>query len=188
VTAKQASGIIRNLRYDWPCHFVLRLTDWLPDNVLFLRLRGALLRPFLGSCGSNLRIGRGLTLYNPSRIHFGRDVYVAYGGWFMAGAEIHVGDEALFGPYCVVVSSNHTRRSGSYRYGRPDKQPIRIGARTWVAAHVTITAGSDIGDGALVAAGAVVRGGVAPDMMVGGVPARELGQVCDSAGCVNGIG
>lgn len=172
-------GLIRNLRYDWPLHFVLLLTNWLPDNVLFLRLRGWLARPFLGSCGANFRLGRNNTFYNPAAIHIGRDVYIAHGCWFMGGAQIQVGDEVLFGPYCVVVSSNHTRLDGSFRYGEPDKLPISIGRGCWVAAHVTITGGSRIGDGALIAAGAVVAGEFPPDAMIGGVPARVLKGVED---------
>ena len=78
----------------------------------------------------------------------------------MAGAEIIVDDEVLFGPYCVVVSSNHSRQNGSFRYGASRVAPIHIESGVWVAAHVTVTAGSVIGSGALVAAGAVVRGGI----------------------------
>ena len=164
----------RLLRYDWPSHLLLLLTNWLPDNVIFLRLRGALARPFLGSCGPNLRIGRNITFYNPSSIHLGRDVYIAYGCWFMAGEPIKVCDEVIFGPYCVVVSSTHTRHGDSFRHGNPKRAPITIGKGSWLAARVTVTAGSSVGNGSLVAAGSVVAGEVPSDMVVGGVPARVL--------------
>ncbi|MCO5259133.1 MAG: hypothetical protein M9916_03230 [Crocinitomicaceae bacterium] len=55
------TNLIRLLRYDWPLHFVLLLTNWLPDNVVFLRLRGYLAHFFFLSCGKNLRLGRNLT-------------------------------------------------------------------------------------------------------------------------------
>ena len=169
------SKLVRLLRYDWPLHFVLLLTNWLPDNVVFLRLRGLLASFFLGSCGNNLRLGRNITFYNPSRIHIGENVYIAFGCWFMAGEEISIGNEVLFGPYCVVVSSNHRRaENGSFRYGIPDKRPIYIGDGSWMAAMVTITAGSMIGKGSLVAAGSVVSGTVPSDVMAGGVPARVI--------------
>ena len=163
--------LVRLLRYDWPLHFVLLLTNWLPDNVIFLRLRGFLARPFLGNCGKNLRLGRNITFYNPSKIKIGRDVYIAYGCWFMAGGSISVGNEALFGPYCAVVSSNHQRIGGSFRYGEPIHAPISVGFGSWVGANVTLTAGSSIGKGSLVAAGAVVSGVFPDNTMLGGVPA-----------------
>jgi acetyltransferase-like isoleucine patch superfamily enzyme len=164
----------RLLRYDWPAHFVLLLTNWLPDNVPFLGLRGALLRPFLGSCGRNLRVGRNVTFYNPSELRLGRDVYIACGTWFMAGAAIEVGDEVLFGPYCVIVSSEHGREGRSFRFGKGRTAPIIIGNGCWLAAHVTVTAGVTIGSGCLVAAGAVASSSVPDDTMAGGVPARVI--------------
>jgi len=164
----------RLLRYDWPAHFVLLLTNWLPDNVPLLRLRGACVSPFLGSCGENLRIGRNITFYNPSQVILGRDVYIAYGCWFMAGAKIQVSDEVMFGPYCVVSSSEHTQQGQSFRYGIQKSAPVVIGHGCWLAAHVTVTAGVTIGHGCLVAAGAVVTQDFEPDAMVGGVPARKI--------------
>lgn len=169
-------NLLRNLRYDWPLHFALRLTDWLPDNVAVLRLRGMLARPFLGACGRNLRLGRQITFYNPSNLRIGADVYIAYGCWFLAGERITIGDEVLFGPYVVVATSNHTKVGNSFRYGPPEKKPVQIGAGCWIAAHATILAGSIIGEGVLVAAGAVVRGEIPAGKLVGGVPGVVLGD------------
>ena len=166
--------ILRILRYDWPLHFVLLLTNWLPDNVAFLRFRGALCRPFLGKCGRDLRLGRNLTFYNPILIHIGDHVYIASGCLFMADAIIKVQNEVLFGPYCVISSGNHTSKNGSYRYGAPQLAPITIGRGSWVAAQVVITAGSIIGENSLIAAGAVVTGEIGSNVIAGGIPARVL--------------
>jgi len=168
--------VSRLIRHDWPAHFVCVFTNWLPDNVPFLRLRGAGLRPFLGSCGKNLRVGRNVTFYNPSQIFLGNDVFVAYGCWFMAGEKIRIGDEVMIGPYCVVSSSEHTRQGRSFRYGVQKSAPIVIGDGSWLAAHITVTAGVTIGSGALVAAGAVVSCDVPDNVMAGGVPARVIRQ------------
>ena len=165
----------RLLRYDWPLHFVLLFTNWLPDNTPCLALRGWLAHFFFGSCGRNLRLGRNVVFYNPRKIHLGSHIYAAYGCWFMGGAEIMIEDDAIFGPYCVIVSSNHQNGQGSFRYGIPKVAPIRVGRGSWVGAHVTITAGAEIGAGCLVAAGAVVTGKTyRPRHLVGGVPAREI--------------
>jgi maltose O-acetyltransferase len=166
--------IWRLIRYDWPTHLMLAITNWLPDNVVFLRLRGWLVGRFLGKAGRDLRLGRNVTFYNPSEIEIGSNVYIAYGCWFMAGEKIAVRDQVLFGPYCVVVSSDHTKVEGSYRYGPPNRAPITVGAGSWIAAHVTITAGSSIGDGCVVGAGSVVRGQFPPGVMIVGQPARVI--------------
>jgi maltose O-acetyltransferase len=169
----------RLVRHDLPCHFALVLTNWLPDSVVVLRLRGALVRPFLRACGRDLRVGRNVTFYNPANISLGRHVYVAYGCWLMAGDPIEIGDEVMFGPYCVVVSSNHTRRNRSFRYGSPMRAPIKVGCGAWLGAHSVLTAGCVVGNGSLVAALSVVRGEVPPDTMVAGQPARVITAVVD---------
>lgn len=164
----------RLLRHDWPLHFVLLLTNWLPDNVPFLALRGSCARPFLGKCGKGLKLGRNVVLYNPSRIYFGENVYAAYGCWFMAGDEINLGNGVMCGPYSVLVSSEHTREGGSFRHGAPRPAPIRIEEGSWLGAHVVVTAGVTIGKSAVIAAGAVVTKDVEPISVVGGVPARWI--------------
>lgn len=165
------SKLYRLLRYDWPLHFVLVLTNWLPDNVPFLRLRGWLARLFLRECGSGFSIGRNVTLYNPSRIRIGNNVYIAYGCWFMAGETITIEDEVMFGPYCVVVSGEHVRSSGSYRNDFAILEPIHIGKGAWMSSHITITSGAQVGSGVLVAANSVVLGSLPPNVLAAGQPA-----------------
>lgn len=49
-----------------------------------------------------------------------------------------------------------------------------IGNDVWIGAHVLIMGGVRIGDGAIVAAGAVVTRDVPPYSIVGGVPAKKI--------------
>lgn len=165
-------NLIRNIRYDWPLHFVLLLTNWLPDNVIFLRLRGLLAKFFLGSCGKDFRLGRNITIYNSSLMHVGDNVYIAFGGWFAAGGVINIEDEVMFGPYVVLSAGNHTRSNGSFRYGGSERLDITIGRGSWVGAHSTILGGAFIGKGSLVASGATVTREIYPDdSFLAGVPA-----------------
>jgi acetyltransferase-like isoleucine patch superfamily enzyme len=160
------------LRYDWPLHFIMLLTSWFPNNVAFFYIRGWLSRPFFGSCGENLRLGRNITFYNASSIHFGANVYVALGGVFLALGDITIGDEVIFGPYVVLSATNHTKYQGSYRYGPVTTPPIEIGFGTWVGAHATILGGATIGRGCVIGSNAAVARGIIPDnAFAAGVPA-----------------
>ncbi len=62
------------------------------------------------------------------------------------------------------------------RTQRVRSQGIRLGEDVWVGAGAGITDGVCIGTGAVVAMGAVVTKNVAPFAVVGGVPARVLGD------------
>ena len=59
---------------------------------------------------------------------------------------------------------------------RPDgtARPVDIGEDTWLGAGVIVLGGVTIGDGAIVAAGAVVNKDVPPFTIVGGVPAKFI--------------
>jgi len=54
------------------------------------------------------------------------------------------------------------------------KGPVTIGNDVWVGFRAIILSGVSIGDGAVIAAGAVVSGDVAPYAIVGGVPSRLI--------------
>ncbi len=59
---------------------------------------------------------------------------------------------------------------------RADGAPVVIGDYVWISCRATILPGVSIGQGAVVAAGAVVTKDVAEYTIVGGVPAREIGK------------
>ncbi len=61
------------------------------------------------------------------------------------------------------------------RYADEEKRlAVRIGNDVWIGDNVSILAGVRIGDGAIIATGAVVTKNVAPYSIVGGVPAGVI--------------
>lgn len=55
-----------------------------------------------------------------------------------------------------------------------DNRPVFIGNDVWIGANVVILPGVTVGDGAILAAGAVVTKNVEPYAIVGGVPAKLI--------------
>jgi acetyltransferase-like isoleucine patch superfamily enzyme len=53
--------------------------------------------------------------------------------------------------------------------------PVKIGDHVWIGSRATILPGVTVGEGAVVAAGAVVTHDVEPYAVVAGVPARQIG-------------
>jgi acetyltransferase-like isoleucine patch superfamily enzyme len=162
----------RLIRYDWPLHFILTLTNWLPDNVLFINLRGFLSKPFFKKCGYGLGIGRNVCFYNPSKIEIGNNVYIAYGCWF--SGNINIENDVLFGPYCVLAPTHHTFKNGSYRFSENSEGKINIFSGSWLGAHAMIIGNSSLGKGSLLAANSVLNSNTEDYSIYGGNPARLI--------------
>ena len=114
--------------------------------------------PFTTDCGLNT--------------HLGADGFINAGCRFQDQGGIHIGDRALIGHNCVIVTLNHNMDPARRANLLP--APVRIGADAWLGSNVTVLPGMAIGEGAVVAAGAVVTHDVAPRTVVGCVPAKLI--------------
>ena len=74
------------------------------------------------------------------------------------------------------LTTDWSPASGEYRW-RTFAKPIIIDDGCWIGANATIIGGVTIGEGAVVAAGAVVTKDVEPYTMVGGVPAKIIKEL-----------
>jgi UDP-2-acetamido-3-amino-2,3-dideoxy-glucuronate N-acetyltransferase len=86
-----------------------------------------------------------------------------------------LGDEVFVGPSAVFTNVRTPRAAVS----RKDAfVPTRVGRGATIGANATIVCGVEIGEYALVGAGAVVTRDVAAHAVVTGVPARRAGWAC----------
>lgn len=76
----------------------------------------------------------------------------------------------------ILTNGHHISNSGR-RAGELQAKPVKIGKDAWLSTRCTILPGVEIGEGAIVAAGAVVTKSVPPNVMVGGVPARIIREL-----------
>ena len=134
-------------------------------RALFSQLIGApvdesfgLFPPFYADCGKN--------------IHIGKHVFINMGCKFQDQVGIYIGDGTLIGHNVVLATLNHAKSPNDR--GTMIPAPIRIGKHVWIGSNSTILPGVTIGDGAIVAAGAVVSKDVPENAIVGGVPATIL--------------
>jgi acetyltransferase-like isoleucine patch superfamily enzyme len=109
------------------------------------------------------------------RIRIGNSNYFNRNVMIDACGLVEIGDRNMFGPDVYVTDSNHRFRAGS----SPgellmDRGKVVIGNRCWIGAKAVILKGVQLGDGCVVAAGAVVTRAVEPGAVVAGVPARPL--------------
>jgi acetyltransferase-like isoleucine patch superfamily enzyme len=90
--------------------------------------------------------------------------------------DLTIGNNVLIAGHCLIIPSNHNfsditkpmNKQGETRKG------IVIEDNVWIGSGCRILDGVHIGQGAIVAAGAVVNKDVLPNTIVGGVPAKLI--------------
>ena len=104
---------------------------------------------------------------------------------------VKIGNYCSIGPRVIFGHGDHpvTRLSSSPEFYTPSSfnghsyvqevtfeefSPILVGHDVWIGANAYVKHGVNIGNGAIIAAGAVVTRDVSPYSIVGGVPAKEL--------------
>lgn len=92
------------------------------------------------------------------------------GAHIYAGELVKIGNHVRIAPYTIILDSDFHDVNDHFSDGVT--RPVIIGDHAWIATRATILKGVRIGEGAVVAAGAVVTKDVEPYTLVAGVPAR----------------
>ena len=146
------------------------------------RKKRKLLKMLVKECGKNVYISPDLKLLGRD-VTIGNNVYINVGNVFMCtNAPITIGDNVLIAPGVTMITGEHRIDViGKYMFeiGEDEKLPendlpIVVKGDNWIGANATILKGVTIGEGAVVAAGALVTKDVPPYAIVGGVPAKVL--------------
>ncbi len=152
-------------------------------NYALTRVRTLILRTI------GFRIGQGTIFMGAPRISgysdmvsnlsIGVDCVFNIGCLFDLGSQVKIGDQVALGHEVMILTTGHQIGEPYRRWGRVETESVRIGNGAWIGARSIVLPGVTIGEGAIVAAGAVVVQSVLPHMLVGGVPARPLRCLTD---------
>lgn len=149
---------------------------------IFKKALSAVYRHRFASHGSNFSFDV-FGVYSWDTISVGNNVNLGYRPVLIAAnSSIKIGDNVMFGPQVTIRGGNHrtdivgrTMISITAAEKRPEDDPgVIIENDVWIGTRAIILAGVRIGEGAIVAAGAVVKDDVEPYTIVAGVPARPL--------------
>lgn len=160
------------VRAIWNCVYVLLFRTTL-DKVLFLeKWRIALLRAFGAKIGSKTHsIYSTALIWAPWNLKLGDCVTFSQQVNVYSVDKICIGDNSVISREAFLCTASHDITSPIMEL---TTAPIIIGSNCWICARAIILPGVTIGDGAVVAAGAVVTKDVPPWTVVGGNPARVI--------------
>ncbi|EKO3722909.1 sugar O-acetyltransferase [Vibrio metschnikovii] len=107
-------------------------------------------------------------------ISIGSETYINMGVTMLDNAPITIGNNVLIGPNSQFYTPTHSLDYQQRRGWTFQCAPIVIEDDVWIGGNAVICQGVTIGARSVVAAGAVVTKDVAPDTLVGGVPAKWI--------------
>lgn len=129
--------------------------------------------------GPGSRIGRHVFFetYDGARIEIGRQVTINDGVMIVAYRSVRIGSHTMIGEYSSIRDANHGARQGAYVHDQPhDAAPLALGEDCWIGRGVIVCKGVTLGNGVVVAANSVVNQNFPDNAIVGGIPAKLLGE------------
>ena len=131
-------------------------------------------------CGKNVTIYPDVMFFGDGRIEIGDNVDIGNGTIIYAskaGGGITIGCNTVIAAQCYIIDMDHGITSGKLIHKQQNTvAPVNIGNDVWLGANVTVLKGSDIGDGAVIGAKALVKGKIGTNRIAVGIPAKEIGE------------
>jgi len=147
------------------CNFFV---NWIP----LPRLRKAIYRSLGMDIHPTAHIMRNCQFVALGHIHIGARSIIGHDCFLDAKGGISIGCDVNISSFAKIITAKHLIDTADF--SGLDK-PVTIRDRAWIASAATILQGVEIGEGAVVAAGAVVTKDVGSFAVVGGIPAKVMG-------------
>lgn len=149
--------------------FLLHLVGLVPSHCcrrFFYRLAGI-------KIGKGSTIHTGARFYDPRNINIGEDSIIGEGIVLDGRDKLMIGNHVDIASEVMIYNSEHDVNDENFI---AKNSSVKIEDYVFVGPRAIILPGVTIGKGAIVAAGAVVTKDVPPFAIVGGVPAKIIGE------------
>lgn len=121
----------------------------------------------------NVKLYAGFSIRNPKGLIIEDGVNIGPNVLLDARCGLAIRRNAVIAYEAIIWTMNHDYNDINFV---TRGAPVEIGAFSWICSRAIILPGVKIGEGAVVASGAVVTKDVEPYSIVGGVPAKKIGE------------
>lgn len=172
LTFREALPKILNRFYNYWLDFELMLLRW-AGHIPLHSIRKLAYRL------AGLRIGRGSTIhmwanfFQPKNIEIGKDTIVGSNAFLDGRAPLIIGNHTDIASEVMIYNSEHDINAEDFV---AIEEAVEVGDYVFIGPRAIILPGVKIGRGAVIAAGAVVASNVPDFAIVGGVPAKVIGE------------
>jgi len=150
----------------------LQATFWV-GRVPVRRLRHATYRRMGMRIGPGACLHRGLEVRAAHNVRIGEGSVIGFDAILDGRAGVEIGRHVNVSSGVAIWTVQHDHRDPEFgAVGRP----VTVGDRAWISFRATLLPGVTVGEGAVVAAGAVVTKDVPAYAIAAGVPARVVGE------------
>jgi acetyltransferase-like isoleucine patch superfamily enzyme len=156
-------------------HLLELLYNMVVTHVPSHAVRLAALRALGAEIGRTSTVFRGCRIDSARNLRLGERCVIGWNVVLDARGGITFGDDVIVASDCQFITAEHDVHARDFR----DRYaPITVGRWAWIASRAMVMKGVSVGEGGVVAAGAVAVHDVAPYVVVGGVPARPIAERC----------
>lgn len=128
---------------------------------------------------SGVKIGKGSTIhmwanfFQPKNIEIGEDTIIGNNAFLDGRSSLKIGSHVDIASEVMIYNSEHDIESESFK---AKEEPVKVEDYVFIGPRVIILPGVTVEKGAVIAAGAVLTNNVPKYTIVGGVPAKYIGD------------
>lgn len=164
--------VVNRLKWIW-LDLVLFKLNIISAIVPFHSIRNFYFRICGVKIGKNSYIHMGARFYFPAGVKIGEGTIIGDHTFLDGRAPLIIGDNVDIASQVLIYNSEHNINSEGFD---PIEEKVEIGDYVFIGPRAIILPGVKIGKGAVVAAGAVVTQDIKEFEIVGGVPAKPIGE------------
>jgi len=159
--------------YNWVLDLELMILHWFSDHFPSHMFRQFLFRLAGMKIGKSSAVHMGVRFFLPDGIVIGDDTIIGYGTFLDGRKPLIIGNHVDIASEVMIYNSEHNLESEKFD---ATEDSVEIGDYVFIGPRAIILPGVKIGKGAVVAAGAVITKDVPDFAIVGGVPAKIIGE------------